>query len=97
MPKVGSRHSKFGLKKNKKKLHLVLKKKQKKLLYSDSWVPFLRQEESVFMNAGLRGRGWGGTQTFLWYACACHFEKQFDPTGTEELSTNVHEPMRRQR
>ena len=56
MPDVGSRYSKFGFEKKKKKLHLVLKKK--------CWgripgVPSLRQEESVSMNARLRWRGWG--------------------------------------
>ena len=64
MSKVSSRYSKFCFEKKKKKkkkkitkkLHLVLKKI---LLSQDSWVPSLRQEESVSMNAGLRGAGWG--------------------------------------
>ena len=54
----------------------------------DSWVPSLRQEEIVSMNAGLRGRGGGGTQTFQWYV-----ENLFDSIVTEELFTNVHEPI----
>ena len=64
MPNVGSRYSKFGFEKKKKKMHLVLKKK--KMLRQDSWVPSLRQEESVSMNAGLRGRG-GGEALRLFY------------------------------
>ena len=62
-------------------MHLVLKKKKKKIAEIGFLVPSLRQEES-----GLRGRGGGGIQT-------CHFESLFDSIGTEELFTNVHEPI----
>ena len=51
-----ARYSKFGFEKNAFGFEI-----------KTAEVPSLRQEESVSMNDGLRGRVWGGgSQTFLW-------------------------------
>ena len=72
---------------------VLIKKKTKK----NCWIRipgFHLSDKKCIYDRWTKGAGWGeACKTFLWQACACHFENLFDSIGTEELFTNVHEPI----